>query len=152
MMQSNSYILQTFFCASLLILCCFSPSIAYLFGRRIARGKHSWPPFWIRTINRCIVAYFIPLAAYFAWLVEFDMLSRKRPMEWWEPLLSLPLPFAAFFGPAIATAIVLSARDAAALPRQNICINCEYDLTGNVSGLCPECGERIEPPEGPSNG
>ena len=23
------------------------------------------------------------------------------------------------------------------------CIKCGYDLTGNVSGVCPECGERI---------
>jgi hypothetical protein len=23
------------------------------------------------------------------------------------------------------------------------CRNCGYDLTGNVSGVCPECGERI---------
>ncbi len=24
------------------------------------------------------------------------------------------------------------------------CLNCAYNLTGNVSGVCPECGERIE--------
>lgn len=23
------------------------------------------------------------------------------------------------------------------------CVQCGYDLTGNVSGICPECGERI---------
>ena len=23
------------------------------------------------------------------------------------------------------------------------CPNCEYDLTGNTSGVCPECGERL---------
>ena len=22
----------------------------------------------------------------------------------------------------------------------NLCLHCEYDLTGNVSGICPECG------------
>ena len=26
--------------------------------------------------------------------------------------------------------------------RQGRCIKCGYDLTGNVSGVCPECGER----------
>ncbi len=26
------------------------------------------------------------------------------------------------------------------------CIRCGYNLTGNVSGVCPECGERIRPP------
>jgi hypothetical protein len=25
----------------------------------------------------------------------------------------------------------------------NQCPRCSYDLTGNVSGVCPECGERI---------
>jgi len=24
------------------------------------------------------------------------------------------------------------------------CIKCGYDLTGNVSGVCPECGSRAE--------
>ncbi|HUN80757.1 MAG TPA: hypothetical protein VMV81_04530, partial [Phycisphaerae bacterium] len=23
---------------------------------------------------------------------------------------------------------------------ENICVNCRYDLTGNASGVCPECG------------
>lgn len=26
----------------------------------------------------------------------------------------------------------------------NECLNCSYDLTGNVSGVCPECGAAIE--------
>jgi hypothetical protein len=25
----------------------------------------------------------------------------------------------------------------------NLCIACGYDLTGNVSGTCPECGEKV---------
>lgn len=25
----------------------------------------------------------------------------------------------------------------------NVCHQCEYDLTGNVSGVCPECGTKI---------
>ena len=27
--------------------------------------------------------------------------------------------------------------------REGRCIKCGYDLTGNVSGRCPECGEAI---------
>lgn len=30
--------------------------------------------------------------------------------------------------------------------RRNRCLKCAYDLTGNVSGVCPECGERIQRP------
>lgn len=28
--------------------------------------------------------------------------------------------------------------------RRGRCIGCGYDLTGNVSGVCPECGKRLE--------
>jgi multisubunit Na+/H+ antiporter MnhB subunit len=28
------------------------------------------------------------------------------------------------------------------LLRTHCCLNCGYDLTGNVSGVCPECGEK----------
>lgn len=31
------------------------------------------------------------------------------------------------------------------------CFNCEYDLTGNISGTCPECGSTIEASEGRRN-
>jgi len=36
----------------------------------------------------------------------------------------------------------------AGLRRQlGLCVRCGYDLTGNVSGVCPECGTPIEPTE-----
>jgi hypothetical protein len=28
-------------------------------------------------------------------------------------------------------------------PNPGHCKKCDYDLTGNLSGVCPECGERI---------
>jgi hypothetical protein len=27
--------------------------------------------------------------------------------------------------------------------KRGLCIHCGYDLTGNTSGVCPECGERM---------
>ena len=27
--------------------------------------------------------------------------------------------------------------------RRGLCINCAYNLTGNVSGVCPECGKKV---------
>ena len=33
--------------------------------------------------------------------------------------------------------------EAAKKERLPMCLHCGYDLTGNTSGLCPECGERI---------
>lgn len=32
---------------------------------------------------------------------------------------------------------------------RSLCIHCAYDLTGNTSGLCPECGHPIIPPSAP---
>ena len=28
--------------------------------------------------------------------------------------------------------------------RRSLFVRCAYDLTGNVSGVCPECGTKIE--------
>ncbi len=30
--------------------------------------------------------------------------------------------------------------------RKGLCVKCAYDLTGNVSGVCSECGAKIEKP------
>jgi hypothetical protein len=30
--------------------------------------------------------------------------------------------------------------------RNKLCLTCGYDLTGNVSGVCPECGTAVEEP------
>ncbi|MGD8454240.1 MAG: hypothetical protein PVJ57_20700 [Phycisphaerae bacterium] len=32
------------------------------------------------------------------------------------------------------------------------CLRCGYDLTGNVSGRCPECGRELTDDEGAANG
>jgi len=28
--------------------------------------------------------------------------------------------------------------------KNGICVNCGYDLRGNTTGICPECGEAVE--------
>lgn len=30
--------------------------------------------------------------------------------------------------------------------RRGLCLRCGYNLTGNASGICPECGKKIENP------
>lgn len=30
--------------------------------------------------------------------------------------------------------------------KRGLCVRCGYNLTGNVSGVCPECGTKIEKP------
>lgn len=40
-------------------------------------------------------------------------------------------------------------RTTARAARLGKCTQCGYDLTGNLSGLCPECGtEIVNPPDG----
>jgi hypothetical protein len=31
--------------------------------------------------------------------------------------------------------------------KRGLCVKCAYDLTGNVSGVCPECGKPIDDEE-----
>ena len=33
-------------------------------------------------------------------------------------------------------------------PDHRLCLRCGYDLTGNTSGVCPECGDKACPPAG----
>ncbi|MCC6358656.1 MAG: hypothetical protein IT450_07930 [Phycisphaerales bacterium] len=37
-------------------------------------------------------------------------------------------------------------------PRPGCCSACGYDLTGNVSGTCPECGRAITSKPAPAKG
>jgi hypothetical protein len=46
----------------------------------------------------------------------------------------------------IATVVIASFALPAPQPNKpGLCQGCGYDLTGNTSGTCPECGQRIEP-------
>ena len=45
-----------------------------------------------------------------------------------------------FVGPFIAVDLARYAQR----PLANVCIECGYNLTGNVSGVCPECGSKIQ--------
>ena len=38
---------------------------------------------------------------------------------------------------------VVPVGDAVFLGRRQVCLECGYSLEGNVSGVCPECGEQI---------
>ena len=67
---------------------------------------------------------------------------------YWTPELTLPTPTMGFWLliplwiPFLLLAIptvILWRRDSR--PPPGHCKNCGYDLTGNISGRCPECGE-----------
>ena len=59
---------------------------------------------------------------------------------WWLVGLSLAYPFVAFIrGPLRRYR----------RRRRGLCLKCGYDLTGNVSGVCPECGAEVARPSVP---
>ena len=64
----------------------------------------------------------------------------KSAFEGSVGLLIIPLwmPFLVVFVPSLI--LLWRSRP----PNPGHCPNCDYDLTGNVSGVCPECGTKIE--------
>jgi hypothetical protein len=59
-------------------------------------------------------------------------------------IIALLLPGLVFLC-AVVVSLVFHPRDTAKAHRDGICDRCGYDLTGNTSGKCPECGLRIAP-------
>ena len=57
-------------------------------------------------------------------------------------LVANALVYAAFGG-LVGLFVPRKARDEDGVPR---CSRCGYDLTGNESGVCPECGTEVEAP------
>ena len=58
-------------------------------------------------------------------------------------------------GTPIVAVVVASSLTPAHVPPAHLCRQCGYDLTGNVSGVCPECGRpthrKFAPPGGACN-
>ena len=61
--------------------------------------------------------------------------------DWSVVLVPLWIPFGIF---AVPTAYLFW-RDRRPLP--GYCLKCGYDLTANISGVCPECGEPVGSPD-----
>jgi hypothetical protein len=70
------------------------------------------------------------------WL-QWPAVERQSPAHCSMLLVAVPM-WAVFLVIAIPSAI-LWYRDRP--PPKGHCQNCGYDLTGNVSGVCPECGD-----------
>jgi len=75
------------------------------------------------------------------------LLPVRQPQKWSRGLripLIVCLPvFAAY--PTI-TLLFGPARLRRRRRKRGLCVKCGYDLKGNVSGVCPECGTEIEKP------
>jgi len=71
------------------------------------------------------------------WHFQLFRNSRRRMLDF--PAWLLPLPFAIY--PTIA--FIRGPYRRYRRRKNGLCLKCGYDLTGNVSGICPECGEQI---------
>ena len=66
-----------------------------------------------------------------------------RPSFWQDANgYQLGLPLSLVFPVLLVPAVFLWRRDRK--PLRGHCPHCDYDLTGNVSGVCPECGTACE--------
>ena len=69
----------------------------------------------------------------------------SKAYKWTELHLPLWLPFI-LFGTCLTIAFMHGPLRRRHRRKRGECIKCGYNLTGNVSGICPECGTRIEQP------
>jgi hypothetical protein len=56
------------------------------------------------------------------------------------------LPASVLLGSAPVTAFIRGPIRRYWRRRKGLCVKCGYDLTGNVSGVCPECGTEVKQP------
>jgi hypothetical protein len=99
-------------------------------GRATAWMSFIWVLFWV------LVLVFRP--SYFR-NHEFWTFSWVRTFSW-------PTYLVSFFPPLLMSVVTL--RSYAKLPDANgtvHCKSCGYDLRGNQTGICPECGTAIPP-------
>lgn len=60
-------------------------------------------------------------------------------------LVKLAIGLALFFGSHGLVRLWSRLRYAGLRRKMGLCEKCGYDLTGNVSGICPECGQQTDP-------
>jgi len=77
----------------------------------------------------------------YAWIPEVSHYEAATSHSYAiKYLIPFWIPFAAF-----AVATLFLRRSERRDRRRGACGECGYDLTGNVSGRCPECGAAAEP-------
>ena len=76
---------------------------------------------------------------------HYPSVSKRAPFS-----RNIGIPFWVIFLPTAIFTIVLFRRDRRRIPPGH-CSRCGYDLTGNLSGVCSECGERSGTRNEPGN-
>ena len=72
-----------------------------------------------------------------------DFWGRHRPLNMKSGVVSTSYPLAPIMLLVGVLVVVSWWRERRNKPRHGHCRKCGYNLTGNVSGVCPECGEKI---------
>ncbi len=99
----------------------------------------------------CLIplAYGILHAGWQGWLAYHDRITSPLPQpgQWpaWLNLLVLSAPlFPLIQNAVLSGCLILQVRVWRRVLATGVCRKCGYNLTGNVSGRCPECGEEVE--------
>lgn len=103
-----------------------------LTGHRIRRG---------RTILLCVVCYHLSGAALLVAIDVLRGLTHFLYSPWFGVIVSLPF---SLLGSTVCWGILGACRGIP-IPKPDLCcFGCDYDLRGNQSGVCPECGRSID--------
>jgi len=107
--------------------------------KRMLKQVHSTP----RTM---VAAVLFGLANFALYVLTSDSIIALGLPKSLVALLYLAYVFAALSVPTWFTRRAIRRELRVQLKKRGIpiCIPCGYDLTGNVSGVCPECGAAIE--------
>jgi hypothetical protein len=89
-------------------------------------------PWRLRTLR--IIRYTSAIVALeLCIMAQWEVLFAAHKPVAWIPLLPV----------TALTAWLWHVKPDVLIPADGICAKCGYNLTGNVSGICPECGSRI---------
>jgi len=78
--------------------------------------------------------------------VFYDSVNKHYYQQWEVTASSeVPLVLGILFGIYPTFAFLRGPVRRRRRRRQGLCMNCAYDLTGNISGVCPECGTPVGP-------
>ncbi len=120
------------------------PLVAYVIARRKYRSR-------VAASRKTVLIYYAIVALSFTMAVTTAMppppSSQPFAYPMWDMLTFLAVialfvpPLA---GPFVAAGILRAAKGLSLQAR--MCVTCGYNLTGNTSGVCPECGTPIDAP------
>ena len=86
-----------------------------------------------------LLAYLLPAGACIFTILAALVSDRIIPYEWLDMIIII-LPFVSLIGPTVAIELHSFCKTSSFIH----CYKCGYNLTGNTSGTCPECGTPLD--------